>query len=310
MLGLSQLPGKLKTKADQPTNPLSVKQPKAIGRPKGSKNKPREESQSASYQLLKTLLGLVGSNLRSFLPDLQCFHLVLDGFYGHEAYLLLALDNQFNLVSKLKTNAHLILPYEGPQQARGRHKINGKKVDLTQLDDRYYRTTLEDTASNVSTKVYQFTAKTPKIARHWLNVVVLVHTHQLTGRKSRTILFTNDLHLEALTVINFYSLRFQIEFDFRDAKQYFGLSDFKNYRQTQVTNAVNLAFTMTLVNKLLLEKYQRLFNVPTMGVVDLKAVFRIRKYVETLLNSDEFDADEFLKSPQFLHVARLEAIHL
>lgn len=31
------------------------------------------------------------------------------------------------------------------------------------------------------------------------------------------------------------------------------LSDFKNYKQTKVTNAVNLSFTMTMLGKLLIE---------------------------------------------------------
>lgn len=43
------------------------------------------------------------------------------------------------------------------------------------------------------------------------------------------------------------------QFDYRDAKQFYGLSDFKNYKQTKVTNAVNLSFTMTMLGKLLIE---------------------------------------------------------
>ena len=41
-----------------------------------------------------------------------------------------------------------------------------------------------------------------------------------------------------------YTMRFKIEFNFRDAKQYWGLEDFMNTKETAVTNAVNLAFFM------------------------------------------------------------------
>ena len=41
-----------------------------------------------------------------------------------------------------------------------------------------------------------------------------------------------------------YRLRFQIEFNFRDAKQYWGLDDFMNTSPTAVTNAANLALFM------------------------------------------------------------------
>ena len=52
------------------------------------------------------------------------------------------------------------------------------------------------------------------------------------------ILFSTDLALEGMTLVDYYALRFQIEFNFRNAKQYFGLSDFKSTKSTQVTNAM------------------------------------------------------------------------
>jgi putative transposase len=283
---------------------------KPKGRPKGSKNKVKTESESTSYQVLKTLLELVQSQLKVFLPELNCFHLVLDGFYGHEDYLLLASKNGLNIISKFKVNAHLILPYQGEQLGIGRPRTLGDKVNLDNLDERFYISTIQDKDSNVSTKVYQFEAFTPKMAGLKLNIVVMIHTHQITKKVSRNVLFTNDLTLEALKVIKYYSLRFQIEFDFRDAKQFYGLSDFKNYKETQVTNAVNIAFVMTVIGKLVLEKYKIKLGCSNMGIIDLKTVFRTQKCAEILLNNNKIDPNEFLSSPQFLKIARLEAIHI
>jgi putative transposase len=284
--------------------------PKAKGRPKGSQNKPKVESESTSYQVLKTLLSLLKSELKSFLPDLNCFHIALDGFYGHEAYVLLAIDQGLNIISKFKTNAHLILPYQGHQSGKGRPKTLGDKVNLDKIDEKFYLKTIKEEDSNVSTKVYQFEAFTPKICGRKINVVVLVHTHLTTKRVCRSVLFSSDLTLDAETIIDYYSLRFQIEFDFRDAKQFYGLADFKNYKETQLTNAVNIAFNMTVIGKLVLEKYKNKLNCPTMGIIDLKATFRVEKYAKLLLNSTENDPNDFLNSPLFLKIARLEAIHI
>ena len=283
---------------------------KSKGRPKGSKNKAKTEPESASYQVLKTLLDLVQRQLKVFLPELNCFYLVLDGFYGHEDYLLLASKNGLNIISKFKVNAHLILPYQGEQLEIGRPKTLGDKVDFDNLDEKFYISTIQDKNSNVATKVYKFEAFTPKIAGLKLNMVVMIHTHLITKKVSRNILFTNDLTLEALKVIKYYSLRFQIEFDFRDAKQFYGLADFKNYKETQVTNAVNIAFIMTVIGKLVLEKYKIKLNCPNMGIIDLKTVFRTQKCAEILLNNNKSNTDEFLSSSQFLKIARLEAIHI
>lgn len=149
--------------------------------------------------------------MKVFLPELNCFHIVLDGFYGHEDYLLLAANNGLNIISKFKVNAHLILPYQGQQLGKGRPKTLGDKVNLDKLDEQYYISTIQDKDSNVSTKVYQFKAFTPKMAGLKLNIVVMIHTHQITKQVSRNILFTNDLTLDALTIVKYYALRFQIE---------------------------------------------------------------------------------------------------
>jgi putative transposase len=315
ILGTQQLMGSLKTTKPEKPKSKSKPQSKPKGRPKGSKNKPKSEPQGVSYLVLKTLLSLVTSQLKALLPDLQCFHLVLDVFYGHEDYLLLALENSLQIISKFKSNAHLVLPFEGQQNPTGRPKTKGNKVDLSNIDKRFFIQTIEDKESNVKTNVYQFKAYTPKMTGQLLNIVVMVHIHQITNRQSRTVLFSNDLCLDAIKIIKFYSLRFQIEFDFRDAKQFYGLADFKNYKQTQVTNAINIAFSMTLIGKVLLEKYKFKMNCPNMGIIDLKTIFRTQKYAQILsggepLNNNNFDPDDFLSSPQFLNIARLEAIHI
>jgi hypothetical protein len=53
----------------------------------------------------------------------------------------------------------------------------------------------------------------------------------------------NNSHLDLAfdKLIDYYCLRFQIEFNFRDAKQFWGLEDFMNVNQLPVYNAANLA---------------------------------------------------------------------
>src|SRR5690606_11896400 len=69
-----------------------------------------------------------------------------------------------------------------------------------------------------------------------LNVVVIVKTDTRTGKRAHVVLFSSDLALSYSQLIDYYALRFQIEFNFRDAKQYWGLEDFMNVSQTAVTN--------------------------------------------------------------------------
>jgi putative transposase len=81
-----------------------------------------------------------------------------------------------------------------------------------------------------------------------------------------------DLDLTADQIIDYYALRFQIEFNFRDAKQYWGLDDFMNVKPVSVTNAVNLAFLMVNLSAVMLKPYRD--DLPDSSVLDLKAQFR------------------------------------
>ena len=55
-----------------------------------------------------------------------------------------------------------------------------------------------------------------------LNIVVLVKTNLKTQAVAHVVLFSSDLDLSYDQLIDYYRLRCQMEFNFRDAKQYWG----------------------------------------------------------------------------------------
>jgi putative transposase len=124
-----------------------------------------------------------------------------------------------------------------------------------------------------------------------LNVVVIVKTNLKTGRSAKVLLFSDDLALTADTLIEYYSLRFQIEFDFRHAKQYWGLEDFMNVKETQVGNFANFSLFMVTFSRLLCGKMEGLNGG---SMLDLKTTFRARKYTRRILNSLGKTGEEFL----------------
>ena len=82
-------------------------------------------------------------------------------------------------------------------------------------------------------------------------------------------------------MIDSYRLRFQLEFHFRDAKQYWGLEDFMSVKETPGYNRANLAMFMVNVSQALMRPMRAQW--PAFSVNALKAWFRGRKYVvETL----------------------------
>ena len=58
-----------------------------------------------------------------------------------------------------------------------------------------------------------------------LNIVIIQKIDTVTKNMAHVVLFSTDLSLSYEKIIDYYSLRFQIEFVFRDAKQYWGMED-------------------------------------------------------------------------------------
>ena len=140
-----------------------------------------------------------------------------------------------------------------------------------------------------------------------LNVVAIVKTHLATKRHAHVLLFSSDLELAAEKLIDYYSLRFQIEFNFRDAKQYWGLEDFMNVAQTPVTNAANLSLFMVNVSYRLLGDFRQ--DNPQFSVLDLKAYYRGLKYVHETLKLLQQKPDPIVLHNISNHVASLGSIH-
>ena len=104
-----------------------------------------------------------------------------------------------------------------------------------------------------------------------LNVVVIVKTHLQTHKIAHVVLFSSDLTLGYDLLIDYYRLRFQLEFNFRDAKQYFRLEDFMNVNARPVYNGANLAMFMVNVSHALMRPMRVQWSA--FSVNDLKAWF-------------------------------------
>lgn len=243
------------------------------GRPKGSTTKAKTTlALSPELTRIQTLIRALLERIGTLLP---LTYLVVDGHFGNNAALQMAQQCNLHLISKLRSDSALYLPYAGPYAGRGPRRIYGDKIDPRAIAERYLRQTT--VADGIVTRIYQLEAR-HKTFPQPLNVVVIVKTNLTTQAQAHVILFSSDTLLPFATLIDYYGLRFQLEFNFRDAKQYWGLEDFMHISPTAVTNAANLSlFMVNLVERVLQDMRQR---QPEMSVLDLKAHCRGAKYVE------------------------------
>jgi len=218
--------------------------------------------------------------------DLSLVYFVFDGAFGNNDALQMVRQCQdLHLISKLRFDSALYLPYAGEYCGRGRRRKYGDKLNYKQLPKQYLKSSNID--GDIKTQIYQINVW-HKLFADLLNVVIILKTNQKTGKMARVILFSSDVELGYEKLIKYYQLRL-CEFNFRDAKQYWGLEDFMNVSKTAVYNAANLAmFMVNLSSALLQQNSSGLFGS---SVNDLKAWFRARKYVLNTLKLSEENAD-------------------
>jgi len=268
------------------------------GRPKGSKNKVKAEvvlnpELSRIQKMLKALLLQIGALF-------PLVYLAMDGHFGNYPAFQMVQQSGLHLISKLRWDAALRFPWDGV----GHRCKYGKRVDYANIPEKYLKfTTVKD---GFQIRTYQAQLLHTDFPEP-LNVVILVKTNLATRASGHVILFSSDLKLSCELLVDYYSLRFQIEFNFRDAKQFWGLEDFMNVTPTAVTNAANLSLLMVNVSQVLMCEFRQ--DDPAFGVLDLKSFYRGRRYASELLKILPEKPDDILVAQLFRNVAALGSIH-
>jgi hypothetical protein len=290
---------KAKAEAKKQKPPPSKRHP---GRPPGSKNKDKAAvTLTPELVRIKSMLAALLHLIADYIP---LTYLVLDGHFGNHNALHLAQQCHLHLISKLRSDSALYVPYDGPYAGTGPHRKYGSKLDYRHMPEKYLKATTVE--GHRQTRLYQAQLRHKEFSQ-LLNVVILLKTNLHTQAWAHVILFSSDLALPYNNLRDYYGLRFQIEFNFRDAKQYWGLEDFMNVTPTAVTNAANLSLFMVNVSYRLLRDFRQ--RDPAASILDLKAHCRGYKYVDETIKMLPEKPEPVLLAQIFNTVACLGRIH-
>jgi len=144
-----------------------------------------------------------------------------DGYFAKPKYIEEGVALQLQPITKLRHDANCLFLYPGPHpKRRGRRRKYDGKVNFHDLHRLENLGTFEE-----KPHIQVYTAVVWHVSlKRTLRVVVLVNRQ--TPRTPRYIvLASTDLALDGHKLVELYSARFQIEFLFRDSKQFTGLTD-------------------------------------------------------------------------------------
>jgi hypothetical protein len=174
---------------------------------------------------------------RLMLPA-QISYLVVDGFYAKLKYVDGVRDLNLHLITKLRCDANLRYLFCGQQKKRGRPRRYDGKVNFQNLS-RF------DSVGLVEGEDHRdlYTAVVNHVSlKRDLRVVIVIN--RADPKKIRyAVLAATDTELDALEIYRLYRARFQIEFLFRDAKQFTGLADCQSRNQQALHFHYNASLT-------------------------------------------------------------------
>lgn len=196
---------------------------------------------------------LIGLYLRAFARESDRFwkltHLVVaDAFFANISFVT-GLDRlAFDLVSRLRDDARLRYIYNGPKENRkGRPRKFDGTVDVDNpREDRFVVSTVDDG----DTKVTLYHAKLYAVClKRVVGVAIAVYDDKDKKTQTRKIFFSTDLSLNGEQIYSLYRSRFQIEFLYRDGKQFTGLTDCQARNENSLDFAFNASLTAVNIAK-------------------------------------------------------------
>ncbi len=130
----------------------------------------------------------------------------------------MARSNDLHLISKLRRDAALFEKYEGAQSGRGPRRKYGTRLDYDKIAQKYWKKGKRQ--GEIIPNYYEGIFLHKEFGCE-LKIVIIEKINVGTKKVGHVLLFSSDLELGWEKLIDYYSLRFQIEFNFRDARTTF-----------------------------------------------------------------------------------------
>ena len=203
-------------------------------------------------------------------------YLAVDGYFSKKSFVdQITSQTDLHLICKLRSDANLRYLYKGPKKAgRGRPKKYDGKVNPKKIDKRRFQWVYQDQEVIIyQAELYSWSLK------RIINVAYVEFLNHGLPTNRYALYYSTDLALNAKLIYQYYKIRFQIEFLFRDAKQFTGLNHCQARSENKIhfhTNAALTAIGVAKIAHYFSEKHQQ----TSFSIMDIKTSY----FNELLLN--------------------------
>ena len=165
-------------------------------------------------------------------------YIVADAYFSKKPFVEAILSVGLHFISRLRDDSVLRYKYYGETTGKqGRPKQFDGKVDVKNLDTSYFSLDL----STEEIKIYSAVVNSKAFKRDIMLAVALFFKD---GKEiARKLYFSTDLEQQGEQIVRYYRSRFQIEFLYRDAKQFTGLNTCQARSENKLDFHFNAALT-------------------------------------------------------------------
>lgn len=204
-----------------------------------------DKKQKESKSLLTYYSDLVVSKARELLKTSN--KLVVDAYFSKKPFIDATTSAGFEVISRLRDDAVLKYRYVGkPKKGRGRPRKFSGKVDIKNLDEQHFRPIIKE-KDFIAYEAVVFS----KALKRWIKTVVVHYLKEDGTLKIAKIYFSTDLQMDGADVFIYYKTRFQIEFLYRDGKQFTGLEQCQSRKAKRLDFHFNASLTAVSLAKAL-----------------------------------------------------------
>ena len=211
-------------------------------------------------------------------------YVAVDAFFSKLNFVAPLCAAGYHVTSRMRTDAYLRYRYQGPPPptgTRGRKKEYGGKIDIRNVSEDHFTKIAEttDEKDGKTERIFEGEAHIRSLER-WCKVVIVQYL-DATGKITRAyIYFCTDRNRPGIDVLEEYRLRFQIEFLYRDSKQFLGLTHSQSRNEDALDFHLNLSLTMINVAKVDHWLHYPKDSRPPFSMADVKTLY----FNELILN--------------------------
>ncbi len=192
--------------------------------------------------LLTYYASLVTENAEKFKEF--SYYIIADAYFSKKPFVDAMLSVGLHLISRLRDDSVLKYKYYGERTGnKGRPKQFNGKVNIKNLDTNYFSLDL----STGDIEIFSAVVFSKAFKR---DIKLAVAVFYKDGKEiARKLYFSTDLEQGGEKIVRYYRSRFQIEFLYRDAKQFTGLTTCQARSENKLDFHFNAALTAINIAK-------------------------------------------------------------